>query len=255
MTKYIIINADDFGLSPSVNRGIIESYLAGTVSSTTLMTNMPGFDDAVALAKKYPSLGVGLHFNLSYGRPLSNPQHVVSLVDENGDYAYRSDDTDVFWTEADIRTELEAQWRKFVSSGLVPTHMDSHHLVHKLRPVYQVVVDFCQEHNLPLRLTEPNPAPEAVHPTTTDALVGDEYFHGDGKDRILRHLNEISKGVTELFCHPGYVDEHVRAISPWTDVREKELTVFTDPDVANAIRDAGIVRSTYGVLDSIRSTF
>lgn len=73
MNRQVIINADDFGLSPAVNRGIIEAYRAGGITSTSMMVNMPGLADAVHAARSLPGLGVGLHFNLTYGRPLSDP--------------------------------------------------------------------------------------------------------------------------------------------------------------------------------------
>lgn len=74
MNQQVIINADDFGLSPAVNRGIIEAYRMGGITSTSMMVNMPGFDEAVYLAKLLPGLGVGLHFNLTYGYPVSDPE-------------------------------------------------------------------------------------------------------------------------------------------------------------------------------------
>lgn len=64
----------------------------------------------------------------------------------------------------------------------------------------------------------------------------------------MNHMANMAEGVTELLCHPGYADEHVRQISPWTDVREVELAVFTDPDMAAEIHDAGIVRIHFGKL-------
>lgn len=252
MTKYLIVNADDFGLSKSVNRGIIESFLNGTVSSTTLMTNMPGFEDAVTLAGEHPSLGVGLHFNLSYGRPVSRSRHVPSLVKADGSYVYHPEIESIPWTAEDVRTELEAQWNRFLSTGRKPTHVDSHHLVHALGPAYPVVAEFCRAQGVPLRLTQPTPMESVPHPPTTNALVVDEYFFGDGQTRFLEHLANLEEGVTEILCHPGYVDDDVLAISPWTDVREVELAVFTDKAMAQAIRDVGAVRTHFGELTKIR---
>ncbi len=259
MTKYLILNADDFGLSPSVNRGVIESYKrlsekgsrtllhvavsagknapsrtenvrsvrifvrflapcgilpcpfsdthykTGTIFSATLMTNMPGFEDAVRIAKEEPGLGAGLHFNLSYGKPLSDPATVPSLVDETGRYTYHPDDTTVTWTADDVRRELQAQWDKFTATGLRPTHIDSHHLIHALEPAYAVVAEFCHAMKVPLRKTEPLPRTDVVHPKTTDKLVVDDYFHGDGKERLLKHIAAVQDGVTEIISHPGYV--------------------------------------------------
>lgn len=243
MTKYVIINADDFGLSASVNRGILESFRNETVSSTTLMTNMAGFDDAIRIAKETPKLGVGLHFNLTYGGPLSKPAKVPSLVNAAGVYAgvNRSG-----WQAADIRTELQAQWNKFVDTGRTPTHIDSHHHIHQTDPVYSVVAEFALAQKLPIRNVGVVPHPDRATPPTTDRLVMAEYFIGDGKKRLLQYIAELEDGIVEFCCHPGYVDDDVRAVSPWTDVREVELAVFTDAEVAAAIRRAGVVRTNFG---------
>ena len=83
-TKRLIVNADDFGLTNGVNRAIIEGHTRGAVTSATLMANMPAFDAAVGLAKDHPSLGVGLHFNIVTGQPLSE---CWSLIDDRtGDF-------------------------------------------------------------------------------------------------------------------------------------------------------------------------
>lgn len=251
MAKYLILNADDFGLSPSVNRGILEAYQTGTITSTTLMANMPGFDEAVRITKAEPGLGVGLHFNLSYGRPLSDPSKVPTLVGTDGAYTYRPDQTTITWTAEDVQTELEAQWKRFLATGLFPTHIDSHHGVHSFEPGLTLVTELCLRNNIPMRKPKFFPSTMDQYPSTTDELVFDEYFHGDGKWRLLRHLSELQDGVTEFICHPGYVDEHVRAISPWTDVREVELSVFTDAEVAQAIREAGIKQTDFGRLKNL----
>src|SRR5438067_10426812 len=77
----LVINADDFGLSAGVNRGILEAHAAGTVSSTSLLVNAPGFADAVRGARSAPGLGVGLHLNLTAGSPVPSPGAVATLCD------------------------------------------------------------------------------------------------------------------------------------------------------------------------------
>lgn len=256
MIKYLIINADDFGLSPSVNKGILESFRAGTVSSTTLMVNMPGFEDAVRIARETPELGVGLHFNLTYGGPVSRPEDVPSLTKRDGSYRWERDQniSDYINTldAKDVLTELQAQWDKFIATGLTPTHMDSHHHVHGDDPVNQVFLTFAQEHGMATR---------KVHGTSTNSLPQEttthfqdaEYFESDGKALLLSFIENLKDGVTEFPCHPGYVDEHVRRISPWTDVREVELKVFTDPEVAAAIEAAGVKRISYaGLCEAVK---
>lgn len=254
MTKYIIINADDFGLSPSVNKGILESFRAGTVSSTTLMVNMPGFEDAVRIAKETPDLGVGLHFNLTYGGPVSDAESVPSLVKEDGSYRWTpGDDLGEYLltlNQEDILTELRAQWNRFVGTGLRPTHMDSHHHVHGYHPVHEVFIPFAANENMPTR-TAHGSVTNALPQVTTDHFQDGIYFEENGKELLLSYIRGLKDGVTEFPCHPGYVDELVRQISPWTDVREVELGVFTDPDIAKEIQTLGVKRISYKQLGEV----
>ena len=84
--KKLIVNADDFGLTNGVNRAIIEGHARGAITSATLMANMPAFDAAVRLAKDHPSLGVGLHFNITQGPPVADASRVGSLIDDGGEF-------------------------------------------------------------------------------------------------------------------------------------------------------------------------
>src|SRR5262245_21994876 len=85
-TKRLIVNADDFGLTAGVNRAIIEGHMRGAITSATVMANMPAFDDAVRLARDCPSLGVGLRFNITQGRPVAAASRVRSLIDGRGEF-------------------------------------------------------------------------------------------------------------------------------------------------------------------------
>ena len=78
----VIINADDFGLSPGVNRGILEAFENGVLTSTTLLANLDHFDEAVQLAREHPELPVGVHLSLLWGPPISPPGSVRSLVEQ-----------------------------------------------------------------------------------------------------------------------------------------------------------------------------
>src|SRR5687768_12924691 len=80
----LIVNADDFGYAESVSAGILRAHRDGIVTATTFMTNAPHTDDAATLARATPSLDVGVHLVVSFGRPLTDVERVRSLVDGNG---------------------------------------------------------------------------------------------------------------------------------------------------------------------------
>src|SRR5256712_3264171 len=82
--KQLIVNADDFGLTEQVSRGILDAHREGIVTSTTLMANGGAFDAAVTLARRSPPLSVGVHLHLTQGAPLSPPSKIPTLVDGRG---------------------------------------------------------------------------------------------------------------------------------------------------------------------------
>lgn len=241
MKRKLIVNADDFGLTIGVNKGIIEAHVNGILTSTTLMVNTPGFLNAVDLSKLYPNLGVGFHFNLTYGAPLLDPSKVPSLVNKDGRFHPISLKALLSWKTEDVRKELQAQWERIKASNIHITHIDSHHYIQSHPIVRKEMVRLSLEEGLPMRLCLSGRAflnrcmraskqeINGAYSTCTDYFIADTYFTKKGRSRLLLHLKQLELGVTEINCHPGYVDEELIALSKWTDKREQELPLLTDP--------------------------
>lgn len=132
----IIINADDFGLCHEVNEAVHDSCEKGVLTSATLMANMPGFDEAVSIAKDLGRLGVGIHLNILRGSPLSDPAKIPTLVNRDGKFL---GDAMSLWMKfishridiGQVELELDAQMKRVIESGIKPTHIDSEkHLLH-----------------------------------------------------------------------------------------------------------------------------
>ncbi len=129
--RKLIINADDFGFNREITDGIVESHHNGVVTSTTLMINMPAAEYAVERAVDCPNMSIGLHVNLTAGRPVSDPADIPSLVGEDGMFLdhrtfFRRGNLCQF-NSADLELEMRNQLQKIHDLGLVPTHADSHH--------------------------------------------------------------------------------------------------------------------------------
>lgn len=157
MPSRVIVNADDFGLSEHTNAVILKAFHSGLISSATAMANMPAFNAACALAQQPALRGrIGLHFNLTYGRPLSEPiKALAQFCNANGEFALgvsrkclRLDRK----ARAAVETELAAQWQHCLDHGLRPSHLDSHQHVHNIWPIGEIVARFAAREGVPVRL-------------------------------------------------------------------------------------------------------
>ena len=138
MRKRLIVNADDIGISRRVTDAILDCHARGIVTSTTLMANMPATEYACEKAADHPGLGVGLHLNLTEGRPLSPVSDVPDLVGDDGAFRPLLEQIGQLWVGArvadQVERELTRQVERALELGIRPTHFDSHHGVQK-RPL------------------------------------------------------------------------------------------------------------------------
>ena len=247
MSRFLIVNADDLGLTTGVNRGIDIAHTRGIVTSATLLVNMPGFADAVALARRTPGLAVGLHLNLTYGRPVLPPGQVASLVD--GDGFFVKDPRFVLerGRMEEIEAEFCAQAERFAATGLPLSHLDSHHHLHAFDKFLAPMVAMAKKAGVALRCLD-RPALLARGMTPRAAFVK---FFGDkdGVARLLAILAGLTEGATEIPCHPGCVDGELLALSTLNTVRELELAALIDPRTLAAVEAEGISLTSYPRLD------
>lgn len=152
MMRRLIINADDFGLTPGVNRAILEAHRQGVVTSSTLMANSAAFDDAAGMAKSAHALSVGCHVGLVDGKPVAPPKSVPTLlagdktnqfVDGIGGLAMRALRGKL--REDEIATEARAQMSKLQSAGIAVTHFDTHKHTHMFPSVLRPLLRAAKE--------------------------------------------------------------------------------------------------------------
>lgn len=287
MTPRAIINADDFGLSPGVNRGIVSGFREGILTSTTMLVNLQHFDGAVELARANPDLPVGIHLTLLWGRPISDPASVPTLIERDGCFPRSLSTLATRYfsgrLSADhVKLELRSQIRKFLDAGLTPTHVDTHKHVHCLPGVLEALIEVVGEFGIgkvrvPLEGPLQIPATErrqldsswissakrdlirflcrnarsrlqASGIRTTDHFVGIGYQASLNSDVLHLILSHLRAGVTEIMCHPGYDDESLREFSSTPPHRDTELAGLKDPRVRDLV-ESGVVELThYGEL-------
>lgn len=142
----LIVNADDFGLAPGVNRAILELHAAEVLTSATMMARAPATEEAVKMALAMPSLGVGCHVVLVDGTPVSDPQSIPSLIDRSTGDLFPSLGTFLkrLYTarirRGEIEAETAAQIALLQSYGLRLTHIDTHKHLHMFPPVLRAVL-------------------------------------------------------------------------------------------------------------------
>lgn len=176
--RKLIVNADDFGLTRGINKGIARGFRLGIVTSASAMVNMPCWDHAAELAKRLPGLSVGLHFNLTLGCPVTPPRSVPTLVDAQG--RFHGDLKQLATADPlDITRELYNQYNRLCRSGIAPSHVDGHQGIHALDNILAVLLDFAARLGLPLRLApHARERYKAAGAVTTGALI--DQFQGRG---------------------------------------------------------------------------
>jgi len=282
--RRLIVNADDFGLTAGVNRGIVEAHTGGIVTSTTLMANSAAFEDAVQLASSNPELSVGCHLVLVDGAPLLGPDKVSSLMDSREPGRFRKDISG-FAVRAlsgrldanQIETEATAQIRKLQSAGIQVSHIDTHKHTHMFPQVLRPLLRAAQACGV--RAIR-NPfgrvvfSPVARHPslwkrysqvsllnawqgkfrqavaaagmTTTDGSLG-VVSTGVLDDQLIHFILEtLPEGTWEFVTHPGYNDADLAGISTrLRESRDLERQILSRPEALELLRRERIQLISY----------
>lgn len=239
----LILNADDFGLSASVNKGIIDCFNEGLISSTTMMMNTPYTDEAIKLAKEHNIKNIGIHLNLTYGKSVLPASEVPSLVDENGIFHYVC--MLGYYTQyLDAKKELRAQIEKFLDSGLTPDHLDHHHYFNEIPNILKAYLELAEEYKLPVRSMDENARNRAreMGVKTTDEFSF--AFHGNGVDistfGVLKSLFWKRDISLEVLTHVGYIDDYTRSQTNYL-VREDEINVLREAKKQGYFDDVELV--------------
>ena len=217
-TRYLIVNADDLGLTPGVTRGILEAHARGIVTSASLMVDAAGPDEAARLARSAPRLGLGLHVDLG------------GLDADGGFGAYAGD------APARLERELMRQADRFVELvGRPPGHVDSHRDVHRDPHHLWAFLNLAHCWGIPLR------GSSAVRRLSRfyGQWAGESHPEQIGVESLARMLeSDVIDGVTELICHPGYADAQL--VSSYAREREVEVATLCDPRLRGVLETLAI---------------
>lgn len=225
----LIVNADDFGQSQGINRGISTAFREGIVTSASFMVRWPAAADAAAYARKHPDLSVGLHIDL--GEQILRDGEWVPLY------------TVVpLESETAVRDEIFRQLAVFERLlRHAPTHLDSHQHVHMREPARSILTDIARRLRIPLR----NCSPDVKYCGNFYGQADDGTPVGDviSVDGLIRILKTLPAGCTELACHPA-ADCDLQTL--YSRERLEELKVLCDPRVRATLLDMGIALRSFG---------
>jgi chitin disaccharide deacetylase len=262
--RWLIVNADDFGLNSSTNHAIIRAHQEGILTSCSLMVNEPGFEEAVQLARENPRLGVGLHLTFLSGHSTLPHEKIPGLVNEKQEF----DNSPVrvgfkYFFKRDLREQLRAemlaQFEKFRTTGLPLDHVDSHHHLHAHPTLFRIVIESAADLGIThLRLTS---EPFGVHARLAIGYRLERLSHGlaywllaGGARRELRRLDikhtdavfgllqdarvdesylekllpKLPLGVSEIYSHPSL------------DVFKHEMEALISPKIRALAESLGI---------------
>jgi predicted glycoside hydrolase/deacetylase ChbG (UPF0249 family) len=269
MTIRLIINADDFGRTCGISAGVRKAHLQGVVTSSTCMMNLPTVEaDLILAMKECPRLGLGVHLNLTYGKPLLGSQKLSMIVDNDG----RLPGLDGLLIRLprlkmdQVEREWRAQIERFVTvTGKYPTHLDSHHhMSFFTRELFSLMLRLAGEYGSAIRFPLRDGAivsgipdelmdqavvfiPELLRNIPIrcpDSFITTFYDEGISLEEMFSILDGLTDGTFEIMTHPGIVEAGLD--SSYSNQREKELVVLTDPQLRKGIEKRGIELIHFG---------
>jgi len=279
--RRLIVNADDFGLTSGVNRGIVEAHQHGLVTSSTLMAGGAAFENAIALAKQTPRLSVGCHVLLVDGPPVLDLSKVSTLAFANSGTPQFRESIVTFacraagrrLDEAQIEAEIAAQIQKLQSAGIQVSHLDSHKHTHMFPAVFRPMLRAAKKCGIravrnpfePLLFASARnwkrrfqlgilrsfqksfrQALDDAGMLTPNGCIGIIATGGLTMSTFRALIENLPEGTWEFVSHPGYNDADLARIKTRLRAsREKELQILTSDETKEMLRREQIELVSY----------
>lgn len=268
--RYLIINADDFGMCHSTNQAISKLLLEKVISSASIMVTTPWIQEAAEIVRKHPNFDVGIHITHTSewnDYKWGGLTHLKTLVNEFGHFP---PDTQSVVEKADyeeLRTEAIAQIELAYKMGIEPTNIDNH--MGSLHHIPELLLELCERYNLPLRYPKQLP-PELARlgdPTQHEEIINQAERKGillpdfikmlpffpsdypeDGqasryelvKKAAENLIRGLEPGITELVSHPSLATYELKAITDTWEIRQYEFDLFRDEEFKKLLDEEGI---------------
>jgi hopanoid biosynthesis associated protein HpnK len=270
--RYLIVNADDFGISLEVNQAVEQAHRSGVLTSASLMMGEHAVADALARARRLPELAVGLHVTLTNGRPVLPAEDIPDLVNDDGRLSANLVRCGIEYffkprVRRQLAAEIEAQFAAFAAAGLTLDHANAHNHMHLHPTVLELIISIGRRFGLKsVRIPQELPGPRLLRPwlrlmrrrlDAAEIDYNDHFFglaatgHMD-LNTVLGILKNLPEGVSEIMFHP--------ATDSWQSVEagahgfqfDAELQALLDPEVRACIAERNITLFRYQQLNEIR---
>lgn len=273
--RRLVVNADDLGVHPKIDEGVLLAAANGIVTSASVMVTGPSASEAVARARAQ-KIGLGVHLCLTTHLEPAAPALSVRQLAPGGRFRKDWKDFTLAWLAgliplAQIERELIAQVDKARELGFTPDHLDSHQHFHLMPGLRATVERIAHSFKLPLRwpherpelkwLSKPGPAlktalleglalarPSAIAHRVSSYGIFDT--NGLTEQKLIDRLRKLPEGDSEIFCHPGLNPGVIHLEPSWTYPWEQELSALTSPSVRHVLDERGIELTTYGKLSA-----
>jgi predicted glycoside hydrolase/deacetylase ChbG (UPF0249 family) len=265
--KRIIMTADDFGMSEEINSGVKRGIEVGVINGVSVMVNMPYFGDAVAFLLKHPEVSVGLHFNLTEGRAISQQRDIPHLVSHQG--WFRDINQVVLGLlrgkiiSEEVERELKSQFDELVKTGIPIRHINSHQHIHVYPLIFKLLANFiCRQNSSQLRIRAIKSNQALTPPIMplvikqwwimslyrVNSVLLSQYkrlFNSDyifdlnwdrrlNKERFVGYLSGIRQGITEIICHPAVLGGN--GGQAFLKPRFEVLSLLEDKDILKIVK-------------------
>jgi chitin disaccharide deacetylase len=273
MKRRIIINSDDFGITEGVNRAIIELIEAGIMTSTSVMTNMPYYQEIIHYKDR---IGIGIHLTLTEGNPVLSPSEIRTLVDENGSFLKYSSVTNrnvyQHFSKDHLFNEFSAQVQRLIDLGIKPSHIDTHESFFKYPFFIPLIRKLAHKFNIKgIRTYSPRKfdLSRLLSPKSTlisiilllqkrmwlkegfnvtdriDSLNKKGLSYYEAAEQLNTIMNGLPDGVLEIVVHPGYCNGDNTPLGDYVKEREAELQALLNDKFKESILNSGAALISY----------
>jgi predicted glycoside hydrolase/deacetylase ChbG (UPF0249 family) len=267
MSRYLIVNADDYNTDPERNRGILDAIRNGIITSVTMLANLPLNQEELSALQASLGGSIGVHLNLTRGRPLT--AGLETLANEEGTFFAKRQ----AWVRAlmgrydlmEVEAEFSAQIERLMRAGITPDHIDGNNHIHIFPGLARAVTRVARRFGIvKIRLPlEPfdsrrqffkkraikkalilNLSRRAARVFEASGLRFAERFAGiqhpcvSDADCLRAFIRELPEGITELMCHPGYLSVRGNPFS--SEERSRETAALTDPVILKDLQNSDI---------------